>query len=136
MEGAKVEIAMKHFIFRLQKYLNLKKQQEDIQRLILSNAQAAYEEEKRKLALIDRKIEALLEYNKTLRQMRLNIEILLLADTYHCSVQQKEIQAVSVEDALVRLTCGKREVPGSAKGSGSCWSASGKSCGKSFTRTT
>ena len=96
---------MKHFNFRLQKYLNLKRQQEDIQRLILSNAQAAYDEEKRKLALIDRKIEALLEYNTTLRQMRLNIELLLFAESYHIVLsQQKEIQAVSVEDALVRLS--------------------------------
>ncbi len=96
---------MKHFIFRLQKYLNLKRQMEDIQRLILSNAQAAYDEEKRKLALIDRRIEALLEYNTTLRQIQLNIDLLLFAESYHTVLsQQKETQAVSVEAALVRLS--------------------------------
>ena len=96
---------MKQFNFRLQKYLNLKKQQEDIQRSVLSGAQAAYEEEKRKLALIDRRIEALVDYSKTLRQLYLNIEMLLLADTYHAALaSEKEVQSVSVEEALARLT--------------------------------
>ena len=96
---------MSRFNFRLQKYLNLKKQEEGIQRLILFNAQAAYDAEKRILALIDRKIEALLEYNTTLRQKQLNIDLLLFAESYHLVLsQQKEIQALSVEDALGRVT--------------------------------
>ena len=98
---------VKKFNFRLEKYLNLKRQQEDIQRLVLSNAQAVYDEERRKLALIHQKIEALLDYSKTLRQAplnRLNIELLLLADTYHAALTiQKEAQAMAVEDALVKL---------------------------------
>ncbi|MGD0622038.1 MAG: hypothetical protein ABSA82_06205 [Thermacetogeniaceae bacterium] len=98
-----VEI-MKRFHFHLQKYLDLKRQEEDIQRLILSNAQAVYDEEKRKLALIDRRIEALLEYSTTLRQMQLNIGLLLFAESYHTVLsEQKEIQAMSVEEALVKL---------------------------------
>jgi flagellar FliJ protein len=100
-----VEIDMKRFNFRLQKYLSLKRQEEDIQRLILSNTQAAYDAEQRALTLIERRIEALLEYNTTLRQMQLNIELLLFAESYHTVLsQQKESQAVSVEDALRRVT--------------------------------
>jgi flagellar FliJ protein len=96
---------VKQFNFRLQKYLNLKKQQEGFQRSILAGAQAAYEEEKRKLVLIDRRIEALLDYGKTLRQLHLNIEMLVLADTHHAALaSEKEVQAVAVEEALVRLT--------------------------------
>jgi len=95
---------MNRFNFRLQKYLNLKRQDEGIQRLILFNAQAAYDAEKSLLALIDKKIEALLEYNTTLRQNQLNIDLLLFAESYHLVLsQQKEIQAVSVEDALGRV---------------------------------
>jgi flagellar FliJ protein len=100
-----VEIDMKRFNFRLQKYLSLKRQEEDIQRLILSNTQAAYDAEQRALTLIERRIEALLEYNTTLRQMQLNIELLLFAESYHTVLsQQKESQAVSVEEALRRVT--------------------------------
>lgn len=96
---------MKRFNFRLQKYLSLKRQEEDIQRLILSNTQAAYDAEQRALTLIERRIEALLEYNTTLRQMQLNIELLLFAESYHTVLsQQKESQAVSVEEALRRVT--------------------------------
>jgi flagellar FliJ protein len=96
---------MSRFNFRLQKYLDLKKQEEDIQRLILFNAQTAYDAEKRVLEQIDRKIEALLEYNTTLRQKRLNIDLLLFAESYHLVLsQQKETQAASVEDALGRVT--------------------------------
>jgi flagellar FliJ protein len=95
---------MKRFKFRLQKYLNLKRQEEDIQRLILANTQAAYDAEQRALALIDRRIASLLEYNTSLRQVRLNIDLLLYAESYHTVLlQQKEVQAVSVEDALARL---------------------------------
>ncbi len=98
---------MKKFSFRLEKYLNLKRQQEDIQRLVLSNAQAAYDEERRKLALILQRIEALLDYSKTLRRaplIRLNIELLLLADAYHAALTtQKEAQAAATEDALVKV---------------------------------
>ena len=95
---------MSRFNFRLQKYLNLKRQEEGIQRLILFNVQAAYDAEKRMLALIDKKIEALLEYNITLRQKQLNIDLLLFAESYHLVLsQQKEIQVVSVEDALGRV---------------------------------
>jgi flagellar FliJ protein len=95
---------MKRFNFRLQKYLSLKRQQEDIQRLILSNAQTAYDAEQRALELIEERIKALLEYNTTLRQRQLNIELLLFAESYHIVLsQQKESQAVSVENALSRV---------------------------------
>lgn len=99
---------MKRFNFRLEKYLHLKRQQENIQRLVLSNSQAVYDEETRKLALIHQKIEGLLDYGKTLRQTPLNrfhIELLLLADTYHAALTiQKDAQAMLVEDALAKLT--------------------------------
>jgi flagellar FliJ protein len=95
---------MSRFSFRLQKYLNLKRQEEDIQRLILFNAQAAYDAEKGMLEQIERKIAAMLEYNTTLRQKRLNIDLLLFAESYHLVLsQQQEIQAAAVEDALGRL---------------------------------
>jgi flagellar FliJ protein len=95
---------MKRFTFHLQKYLDLKKQQEDIQRLVLSNAQAACDEERRKLASIDRRIEALLEYSITLRQMQLNIDLLIFAESYNRVLsEQREIQAMAVEGAMVKL---------------------------------
>jgi flagellar FliJ protein len=95
---------MNHFNFRLQKYLDLKQQQEEFQRLILANAQAFYDEEQSKLALIDGKIDSLLDYSTTLRQIHLNIELLLLAESYHrVLLEQKKIQILAVEEALGKL---------------------------------
>jgi flagellar FliJ protein len=96
---------MKHFNFRLQKYMNLKKQQEDVQRLVLFNARRAYDEERMKLAAIDRRIGDLLDYSATLRQERPDVDKLVFAESYHAFlVERKEMQALLVEDALMRLT--------------------------------
>ncbi len=100
---------MKRFRFRLQKSLNLKQQQEDLQRLLVVNAQAAYDEERRKLEAIDREILSLLAYGAALRQKPLDIELLLAAESYYSFLaNQRESQAAVVESSLEALI-GERE---------------------------
>lgn len=96
--------AMNRFRFRLQKYLDLQQQQEDLQRLTVVSAQAVYEEEKSKLEAIDREIADLLAYNAALRRRRLDIELLLAAESYYSFLAgQRETQAAAVESAWGRL---------------------------------
>lgn len=76
-----------------------------MQRLVVVSAQAAYEKEKSKLEDIDRGIADLLAYNADLRQRRLDIELLLSAESYYSFlVSQREAQAAVVEIAWGRLT--------------------------------
>lgn len=76
-----------------------------MQRLVVVSAQAAYEKEKSKLEAIDRGIADLLAYNADLRQRRLDIELLLSAESYYSFlVSQREAQAAVVEIAWDGLT--------------------------------
>ncbi len=95
---------MNRFQFRLQKYMNLKQQQEDLQRLAVAGAQAAYEEEKRKLEAVNKGIAGLLENNAALRQKGLDVELLLSAESYYAFlISRRQEQAVAVESAELRL---------------------------------
>jgi flagellar FliJ protein len=96
---------MKRFRFRLQKSLDLKQQQEEMQRLMVADAQAVYEEELRKLEAIDGEIADLIRYGAALRQRPLDIELLLAAESYHSFLSgQRVSQAAVAESALERLT--------------------------------
>jgi flagellar export protein FliJ len=96
---------MKLFRFRLQRYLDLNKEQEDAKRLKLHRVQLVYKEESAKLGLIDSKIEGVVDYTKTARQKQLNIEMMQLAESYHHSLlEQRAMQASIVENALQQVT--------------------------------
>ncbi|MGD0152373.1 MAG: flagellar FliJ family protein [Thermacetogeniaceae bacterium] len=95
---------MNRFRFRLQKYMNLKQQQEDLQRPAVASARVAYEEEKRKLEAVDQGIADLLKDNAALRQRGLDIELLLSAESYYAFlISVRQAQAAAVESAGVRL---------------------------------
>lgn len=96
---------MKLFRFRLQKYLDLNKEQEDAKRLKLHSAQLVYKKESGKLESIDSKIESTVDYTKTARQNQLNIEMMLLAESYyHVLLEQRAVQATMVENAQQQVT--------------------------------
>ncbi|MGI6405912.1 MAG: flagellar export protein FliJ [Syntrophaceticus sp.] len=95
---------MKLFHFRLQQYLDYKKQREDAQRLLLHQTQLVYKEALGKLELLDRKIEEIVDYTETARQNRVQVELMLMAETYLRDLQeQRRAQALAVEEALEKV---------------------------------
>jgi flagellar FliJ protein len=95
---------MKSFQFRLQKYLDLKRQEEKMCRLLLAEAQAAYDRELERLKQVGERIAALTGYGRQMRSQRLEVGQLVLLETFLTTLaEERERQAGMVAAALERL---------------------------------
>lgn len=83
---------MKKFSFRLEKYLNLKSQLENLQRINLASARAIYRKEEEMLLKIEEHLRQIYERTKKTRYGAVNQELLFYYDQYFSIQTERKAQ--------------------------------------------
>ncbi|HHV35319.1 MAG TPA: flagellar export protein FliJ [Syntrophomonadaceae bacterium] len=97
---------MKKFYFRLDKYRNLKLQEEKVARLELARARRAFQEESGRLAALEKKTGQLLAANRKLLEGQIQRELLSVCKGYlrlqRCSLEEQAAAAIQAEEKMKR----------------------------------
>lgn len=95
---------MKRFRFRLQKYLDLKRQEEGLQRIFLAEAQRSYQTQLEILGVIQRRLHSALEQMKQALEGEVDPTAVCLLERFlEYQKEQESRQKAAVEEAKAEL---------------------------------
>ncbi len=95
---------MKRFRFRLQKYLNLKQQEESMRRINLAQAQQLYQKQEDVMRSIQKELGNALARMREARQGGLDLDLITMGEYYlRVQKEQQVLQAAVLEEARAEL---------------------------------
>lgn len=104
-------IPLKKFRFRLQKYMNLKRQQESIKRLNLTRARSRYIRENESLAEIREELVAAFNRTREARRGSIDLQLISLSEQYiRLQKELQRLQTIVVAEAKAALERRRQEL--------------------------